>query len=170
MTTHTRHTHTTPEDTCDLLVIGSGAGALSAAVTAAHLGLKVVVIEKDPHYFEIAQRRIAEAEAAQKRNGAGRDGEAGVALQALGVGEGRLEATEGAEGDGAIRFTIVAIAAMIGLWASIMNVDDSALAKGLLRFPEIQAAARRDLDRVGIAARVDRALRRHRNAPYLLDG
>jgi len=33
-------------DTCDLLVIGSGAGGLSAAVTAAHLGLKVVVIDK----------------------------------------------------------------------------------------------------------------------------
>lgn len=33
---------------CDLLVIGSGAGGLSAAVTAAHLGLKVVVAEKDP--------------------------------------------------------------------------------------------------------------------------
>nr|WP_310734345.1 FAD-dependent oxidoreductase [Ideonella livida] len=37
----------TPES-CDLLVIGSGAGALSTAVTAAHLGLKVVVIEKAP--------------------------------------------------------------------------------------------------------------------------
>ena len=32
----------------DLLVIGSGAGGLSAAVTAAHLGLKVLVIEKEP--------------------------------------------------------------------------------------------------------------------------
>jgi succinate dehydrogenase/fumarate reductase flavoprotein subunit len=32
---------------CDLLVIGSGAGGLSAAVTAAHLGLKVVVAEKE---------------------------------------------------------------------------------------------------------------------------
>ncbi len=36
--------------TCDLLVIGSGAGGLSAAVTAAHLGLKVLVVEKDPQY------------------------------------------------------------------------------------------------------------------------
>ena len=35
---------------CDLLVIGSGAGGLSAAVTAAHLGLKVTVAEKDPQY------------------------------------------------------------------------------------------------------------------------
>jgi len=32
---------------CDLLVIGSGAGGLSAAVTAAHLGLTVIVIEKE---------------------------------------------------------------------------------------------------------------------------
>lgn len=32
----------------DLLVIGSGAGGLSAAVTAAHLGLKVLVVEKEP--------------------------------------------------------------------------------------------------------------------------
>ena len=35
---------------CDLLVVGSGAGALSTAVTAAHLGLKVIVVEKDPQY------------------------------------------------------------------------------------------------------------------------
>jgi len=41
--------HTTPEH-CDLLVVGSGAGALSAAVTAAHLGLKVIVVEKDAQY------------------------------------------------------------------------------------------------------------------------
>ena len=32
---------------CDWLVLGSGAGGLSAAVTAAHLGLKVMVAEKD---------------------------------------------------------------------------------------------------------------------------
>lgn len=35
---------------CDLLVIGSGAGGLAAAVTAAHLGLKVIVSEKDARY------------------------------------------------------------------------------------------------------------------------
>lgn len=39
-----------PENTCDLLVIGSGAGALSTAVTAAYLGLKVIVVEKDAQY------------------------------------------------------------------------------------------------------------------------
>jgi len=39
-----------PSVDCDLLVIGSGAGGLSAAVTAAHLGLKVIVAEKDPQY------------------------------------------------------------------------------------------------------------------------
>jgi succinate dehydrogenase/fumarate reductase flavoprotein subunit len=33
---------------CDLLVIGSGASGLSAAVTAAFHGLKVVLVEKDP--------------------------------------------------------------------------------------------------------------------------
>ena len=36
--------------TCDLLVIGSGAGGLSAAATAAHLGLKVIVAEKEAQY------------------------------------------------------------------------------------------------------------------------
>lgn len=36
--------------TCDLLVLGSGAGGLSAAVTAAHLGLKVIVAEKDAEF------------------------------------------------------------------------------------------------------------------------
>jgi succinate dehydrogenase/fumarate reductase flavoprotein subunit len=35
---------------CDLLVVGSGAGGLSAAVTAAKLGLKVIVAEKDALY------------------------------------------------------------------------------------------------------------------------
>lgn len=34
--------------TCDLVVVGSGCGALSSAVTAAHLGLEVVVLEKEP--------------------------------------------------------------------------------------------------------------------------
>jgi succinate dehydrogenase/fumarate reductase flavoprotein subunit len=34
------------EETCDTLVVGSGAGGLSAAVTAAHLGLDVIVAEK----------------------------------------------------------------------------------------------------------------------------
>lgn len=36
-----------PEEHCDLLVIGSGAGGLSAAVAAAWHGLKVVVVEKE---------------------------------------------------------------------------------------------------------------------------
>src|SRR5450830_1780838 len=34
----------------DLLVVGSGAGGLATAVTAAQLGLKVLVLEKDPQY------------------------------------------------------------------------------------------------------------------------
>ena len=39
---------TTPSIACDLLVLGSGAGGLAAAVTAAHLGLAVVLAEKEP--------------------------------------------------------------------------------------------------------------------------
>lgn len=35
----------TPELRCDLLVVGSGAGGLSVAVAAAHLGLKVVLVD-----------------------------------------------------------------------------------------------------------------------------
>jgi succinate dehydrogenase/fumarate reductase flavoprotein subunit len=38
----------TPTIDCDLLVLGSGAGGLSAAVAAAHHGLKVVLVEKEP--------------------------------------------------------------------------------------------------------------------------
>ena len=37
-----------PSETVDVLVIGSGAGGLSAAVTAAHRGLSVLVVEKEP--------------------------------------------------------------------------------------------------------------------------
>ena len=39
-----------PCESVDLLVVGSGAGGLSAAVTAAHLGLKVLVVEKETQY------------------------------------------------------------------------------------------------------------------------
>lgn len=40
--------HGTVPDECDLLVVGSGAGGLSAAVTAAYHGLEVLVVEKAP--------------------------------------------------------------------------------------------------------------------------
>lgn len=39
-----------PDAMCDLLVVGSGAGGLSAAVTAARLGLDVLVIEKEAQF------------------------------------------------------------------------------------------------------------------------
>lgn len=50
-----RSSHPAPGDPpadlqCDLLVIGSGAGGLSSAVTAALLGLKVIVVEKAPQF------------------------------------------------------------------------------------------------------------------------
>lgn len=35
---------------CDVLVVGSGAGGLSAALTASHLGLDVIVVEKEPMF------------------------------------------------------------------------------------------------------------------------
>ncbi|MGO4585873.1 FAD-dependent oxidoreductase [Arthrobacter sp. 2RAF6] len=48
MKTRTDESSATPGTTqdCDVLVIGSGAGGLSAAVTAAYHGLKVIVVEK----------------------------------------------------------------------------------------------------------------------------
>jgi succinate dehydrogenase/fumarate reductase flavoprotein subunit len=44
------HQQQTRQIDCDLLVIGSGASGLAAAVTAAWHGLKVVVVEKDTHF------------------------------------------------------------------------------------------------------------------------
>jgi succinate dehydrogenase/fumarate reductase flavoprotein subunit len=35
---------------CDVLVVGSGVAGMSAAITAAHRGLKVIVVEKAPYY------------------------------------------------------------------------------------------------------------------------
>jgi succinate dehydrogenase/fumarate reductase flavoprotein subunit len=38
------------EYSCDVLVVGSGAAGLSAAVTAGHHGLKVLIVEKEPRF------------------------------------------------------------------------------------------------------------------------
>ncbi|WP_431273901.1 FAD-dependent oxidoreductase [Variovorax ureilyticus] len=35
---------------CDVLVIGSGAAGFSAAITARHGGLEVLMVEKAPHF------------------------------------------------------------------------------------------------------------------------
>ena len=41
-----------PDDSfdCDALVVGSGAAGMSAAITAAHAGLKVLIVEKEPRF------------------------------------------------------------------------------------------------------------------------
>ncbi len=43
----TKHGHVPASVTCDVLVVGSGAGGLAAATTAAILGLDVILVEKD---------------------------------------------------------------------------------------------------------------------------
>ncbi|HVR53300.1 MAG TPA: FAD-dependent oxidoreductase, partial [Pseudorhodoferax sp.] len=45
---HTPSAPVPPDLVCDLLVVGSGAGGLSTAITARKLGLDVVVVEKAP--------------------------------------------------------------------------------------------------------------------------
>ena len=42
--------HSSETYECDALVVGSGAAGLSAAVTAGHHGLKVLVVEKEPRF------------------------------------------------------------------------------------------------------------------------
>lgn len=41
---------TTLPDQCDLLVVGTGASGMAAAITAAHHGLKPILIEKTPYF------------------------------------------------------------------------------------------------------------------------
>jgi len=54
----------------------------------------------------------------------------------------------------AVHMTIVAIAALIGLWMSISRVDDAALARGLLRFPADPGRYDDDPVRWGVIATV----------------
>ena len=45
---------------CDVLVVGSGASGMAAAITAASAGLKVLIIEKEPRFGgSTACRRLA---------------------------------------------------------------------------------------------------------------
>ena len=44
------HTDGVDSSDCDVLVVGSGAAGMSAAITAAHGGLKVVIVEKEPRF------------------------------------------------------------------------------------------------------------------------
>ena len=58
---------------CDVLVAGSGAGGFSAAITAAHEGLDVLIVEKEPVFggtntgripvFVQADARVVQADA-----------------------------------------------------------------------------------------------------------
>ncbi len=45
-----RHEREADRYDCDALVVGSGAAGLSAAITAGHAGLKVLVVEKEPRF------------------------------------------------------------------------------------------------------------------------
>ena len=38
------------DQTVDVVVVGSGAGAMTAALRAAHAGAKVLMVEKSPYY------------------------------------------------------------------------------------------------------------------------